>query len=67
MMQRFMIVGAGFGEYEEIECMLAWVGGGDAQKPTAVRGSADGSVDGFRESVDGFCFLVDGCQRVEGF
>jgi hypothetical protein len=31
---KFMIVGAGFGEYEEIECMLAWVGGGDAQKPT---------------------------------
>jgi hypothetical protein len=31
---KFMIVGAGFGEYEEIECMLAWVGGGDALKPT---------------------------------
>jgi len=30
---KFMVVGAGFGEYEEIECMLAWVGGGDAQKP----------------------------------
>lgn len=30
---KYMVVGAGFGEYEEIECLLAWVGGGDAQKP----------------------------------
>merc|ERR1711964_104316 len=31
---RFQVVSAGLGELDEIEVMFAWVGGGDAMKPT---------------------------------
>ena len=33
---RYMVTAAGFGEHEELEALLAWVGGGDAMKTALV-------------------------------
>merc|ERR1719335_1616823 len=33
---KYMVTAAGFGEHEELEALLAWVGGGDAMKTALV-------------------------------